>query len=69
MGWRRGQFVKFNTGSLLRTDLKSRYESNRVGIEARFLTVNEARTLEDREPRRRPRGSELSHDPAPCLHH
>jgi HK97 family phage major capsid protein len=32
------------TGALLRTDLKSRYDSYKVGIEAGFLTVNEART-------------------------
>jgi HK97 family phage portal protein len=50
----RGQFVKFNTGALLRTDLKSRYESYEVGIRAGFLTVNEARALEDREPLSQP---------------
>jgi HK97 family phage portal protein len=50
----RGQFVKFNTGALLRTDLKSRYDSYEIGIRAGFLTVNEARVLEDREPLSQP---------------
>ena len=46
----RGQFVKFNTGALLRTDLKTRYESYQIGLAAGFLTVDEVRELEDREP-------------------
>jgi HK97 family phage portal protein len=46
----RGQFVKFNAGVLLRTDLKTRYESYEIGLRAGFLTVNETRALEDREP-------------------
>jgi HK97 family phage portal protein len=46
----RGQYVKFNAGALLRTDLKTRYEAHAIGINAGFLTVDEARELEDREP-------------------
>jgi phage portal protein BeeE len=46
----RAQYVKFNTGSLLRTDTKSRYEAHAIAIAAGFLTVNEVRELEDREP-------------------
>ena len=46
----RGQYVKFNAGGLLRTDLKTRYEAHEIGIRAGFLTVDEARELEDREP-------------------
>jgi HK97 family phage portal protein len=46
----RGQFVKFNTGALLRTDLKTRYESYQIGLAAGFLSVDEVRELEDREP-------------------
>jgi HK97 family phage portal protein len=46
----RGTFVKFNSGSLLRTDLKSRYESYEIGLRAGFLTFDEVRQLEDREP-------------------
>ena len=37
----RGQFAKFNAGALLRTDLKSRYESYAIGLRAGFLTVDE----------------------------
>lgn len=44
------QVVKFNTGSLLRTDLTSRYNAYAVGINAGFLGVDEARELEDRPP-------------------
>jgi len=46
----RGTYCKFNTGSLLRTDLKSRYESYAIALTNRFLTVDEVRELEDREP-------------------
>jgi HK97 family phage portal protein len=41
------QFVRFNTGALLRSDLKSRYESYKIGLDAGFLTVNEPRGWED----------------------
>jgi HK97 family phage portal protein len=41
------QYVKFNPGGLLRTSLRDRYEAHRIGIEAGFLTVDEARALED----------------------
>jgi HK97 family phage portal protein len=46
----RGTYAKFNAGALLRTDLKSRYESYEIALRNRFLTVNEVRELEDREP-------------------
>ena len=46
----RGQYCKFNAGGLLRTDLKSRYQSYEIGLRAGFLTVDEVRELEDREP-------------------
>jgi HK97 family phage portal protein len=46
----RGQFVKFNAGALLRTTTKARYEAHEIGIRAGFLTVNEARALEDLPP-------------------
>lgn len=44
------RFVKLNPGALLRMDLKSRYESYKVGVESRTLTPNEARELENRAP-------------------
>jgi HK97 family phage portal protein len=46
----RNQFVKLNTGALLRADLKTRYEAHAIGIGSGFLTVDEARALEDRPP-------------------
>jgi HK97 family phage portal protein len=46
----RGTYVKFNSGALLCTDLKSRYESYEIALRARFLTLDEVRDLEDREP-------------------
>jgi phage portal protein BeeE len=48
----RGQYVKFNTGALLRTDLKTRYESYALALAGPqpWLTVDEVRDLEDREP-------------------
>lgn len=46
------QSVKFNPGGLLRTSLRERYEAHRIGIESGFLTVDEARALEDLPPLR-----------------
>ena len=46
----RGQYAKVNFGGFLRGDTKERYETHKVGIEAGFLTVDEARDLEDRAP-------------------
>src|SRR5690606_6520102 len=42
--------VKANLDFLLRADTKTRYEAHKIGIDAGFLTVDEARGLEDREP-------------------
>jgi len=46
----RPQFVRFNTGALLRSDLATRYASYQTAITAGFLDVNEVRALEDRPP-------------------
>lgn len=46
----RPQFVRFGTGALLRTDLKSRYESYATGIAAGWLDPSEARAWEDLPP-------------------
>jgi HK97 family phage portal protein len=46
----RSQYVKFNAAALLRTDLKTRYESYEIGLRNRFITIEEVRDLEDREP-------------------
>jgi len=46
----RGQYSKFSTGAFLRSDLKTRYEAHRIGIDAHFLTPNEVRSLEELPP-------------------
>lgn len=43
-------FVKLNLDALLRASLKDRYESYTAGIASKFLTINEARRLEDLPP-------------------
>ena len=35
---------------MVRVDLKSRYKAHQIALRAGFLTVNEVRALEDREP-------------------
>lgn len=42
-----GHFFQFNVDSILRSDLKTRYEAYGLGIEKGFLTPNEVRTKED----------------------
>jgi HK97 family phage portal protein len=48
----RGSYVKFNTAALLRTDLAGRYASYALALNGPrpWLTVDEVRELEDREP-------------------
>jgi HK97 family phage portal protein len=46
----RGQIVKLNTGALLRADLLTRYQAHEIGIRSGFLTIDEARALENRPP-------------------
>jgi HK97 family phage portal protein len=46
----RNQFVKFNTGGLLKADTKSRYDAYKVGVEGGWLTIDEVRELEDLSP-------------------
>lgn len=46
----RGTEAKANVDSLLRPDTVTRYTSHEIGIRAGFLTVNEARELENRAP-------------------
>ncbi|MDO7487037.1 phage portal protein [Peribacillus frigoritolerans] len=42
-----GMFFQFNVDSILRTDLKTRYEAYNLGISGGFLTPNEVRAKED----------------------
>lgn len=44
------QFVRFNMDAAVRVDLTTRYQAHATGIGAGFLTIDEARQLEDRPP-------------------
>lgn len=44
------QYARFNTGSLLRTDTKARYQTHDLAIRMGLATVNERRSLEDMPP-------------------
>lgn len=55
------QRAKFNADAFLRADLNTRYGSYKVGIDAGFLTVNEARAWENLDPVDNPGGP----DPSP----
>jgi HK97 family phage portal protein len=46
----RGQYVRLNTGALLRGDLPTRYASYERALRNGFLSLDEVRALEDREP-------------------
>jgi HK97 family phage portal protein len=46
----RGQFAKMNVDALLRPDTKTRYEAHKIALDGGFLTVDEVRELENREP-------------------
>lgn len=43
-------YVKHNVDALLRADIKTRYEAYKTAILAGFMTQNEVRDLEDRDP-------------------
>jgi len=42
-----GYYVKFNVDSIVRSDIKTRYEAYRTGIQGGFLTPNEVRAWEE----------------------
>lgn len=46
----KGYYLKFNVDSILRADIKTRYESYRIGVQGGFITANEVRELEEKEP-------------------
>lgn len=46
----RPQFVKFNIDSMVRPDLKARYEAHKIALEAGFMTIDEVRRIEDLPP-------------------
>lgn len=45
-----GSYAKWTTAAFLQSDLKTRYESYKLAIEAGFLSVDEIRALEERGP-------------------
>jgi len=45
-----GFFFRFNVDAILRSDLKTRYEAYRTGVQGGFLTPNEARAKEELPP-------------------
>lgn len=47
---RPGTYARWNTAAFLRSDLKTRYEAARIGVDAGFLTPNEVRALEELPP-------------------
>jgi HK97 family phage portal protein len=47
---RANTYLRWSTGAFLRADLKTRYESYKVGLEAEFLTVEEVRGWEELPP-------------------
>lgn len=50
-------YFKFNPDVILRGDIKARYDAYRTGVQAGFITVNEVRELEEKEPK--PGGDKL----------
>jgi HK97 family phage portal protein len=46
----RGQYARFDYDTLLRTDTNSRYAAYQTGITSGFLTVDEVRDMENRDP-------------------
>jgi HK97 family phage portal protein len=65
----RGQTAKFNVDALLRPDTKSRYEAHAIALRYGFLTVDEVRELEHREPNPAavPVGPSLTQDPSEAI--
>lgn len=42
-----GYYLRFNVDTILRSDIKTRYEAYRTGVQGGFLTPNEVRALEE----------------------
>lgn len=49
--WEGGYYCRFNVDSILRSDIKTRYDAYRTGVQGGFITPNEARALEEKEPK------------------
>lgn len=62
----RGSWVKANLDAYLRSDTMTRYQAHATAITSGFLTVNEVREIEDREPLPesvQPESVQLGNDP------
>ncbi|GEC93519.1 phage portal protein [Brevibacillus brevis] len=46
-----GLFFRFNVDAILRSDIKTRYEAYRIGVQGGFMTPNEPRSLENLPPK------------------
>ena len=46
----RGQEVRFNLEALLRSDTKTRYDAYKIALDAGFMTIDDVRALEGRDP-------------------
>jgi phage portal protein BeeE len=46
----RGQVAKFNVDAFLRADTLTRYQAHAIALQSGFLTLDEVRALEDRNP-------------------
>ena len=46
----RGQYAKMNLDALLRPDTTTRYETHKIALDSGFLTVDEVREFENRQP-------------------
>ena len=54
----RGQTAEFSFDSLLRVDTLTRYQAHKLALDSGFLTVDEVRNLENREPYNTPNDME-----------
>lgn len=61
----RGQRVLFNPDAILRVDTRTRYDAHASALQARWMTVNEVRALEDMPPM--DGGDELPAAPLPAV--
>jgi phage portal protein BeeE len=46
----RGQVARFNYDALLRTDTLTRYQAHQIALTNGFLSIDEVRAMEKREP-------------------
>jgi len=62
----RGQSVRFNLETLLRSDTKTRYEAHEIALRAKFKSINEVRAIEGDAPLSAAELAALAPAPAPA---